>query len=436
MSPFLFSLFLSDFEGFFRDRGLSGVSIDSLSDILTLLYCDDAVILSTSEIDMKRKLEVLEDYIDLNKLTVNLKKTKIMIFSRGGGSRGSENVFQFKNERVEISKKYVYLGASFTSSSLFGSMSDDTALKGKQATGVVRGIIAKSKLTSWPTKMSLYNSLILSVLLNNAQIWGLRYIEVLERVQVNFFKKLFLLPPNTPDSIVRLEFGVVHISLTIFKLTINWLIKLLSMKSSRYPLICFKRQLQLDHADPTYNWVQQVINVFFSKIDFSESFTSLSSAYLRKHKGDLLEKFKQVCIQRDLSFASTSAFPLFYSRVLNPDEPKNYLLFKCFSFKYLKFLAQVRTANCRFFRATFDGVSYSIDLTENCSICNSNVTQTFQHIFFECAPLRQGQISNDEVVFSVENFITFLNDILPHKVKPVVHYFLNILRLRSFIINE
>ncbi|KAB0793218.1 hypothetical protein PPYR_12838 [Photinus pyralis] len=99
-------------------------------------------------------------------------------------------------------------------------------------------------------------------------------------------------------------------------------------------------------------------------------------------------------------------------------------------------MCQIRTSNIRRFKATFDGVTYRIDLTDICSICNSNSIQSFQHVFFECVPLRQGLTLDTEIVSNCENLLYFLNDISKDNVKAVVHYFLNILRLRSFILNE
>lgn len=47
LSPLLFLLFISDFEKYFRSKGLEGLNIDGLNGILMLLYADDTVILDT-----------------------------------------------------------------------------------------------------------------------------------------------------------------------------------------------------------------------------------------------------------------------------------------------------------------------------------------------------------------------------------------------------
>lgn len=95
LSPFLFSLFIADLETYYRDKGLEGLSIGSNHDILMLLYADDLVILSHSPADLSRKLNVLEEYTELNKLTVNMNKTKIVAFSKANYE--SKAGFAFKN---------------------------------------------------------------------------------------------------------------------------------------------------------------------------------------------------------------------------------------------------------------------------------------------------------------------------------------------------
>lgn len=57
ISPLLFSLYISDIEHYFREKGLSGIPIDDSTDILILLYADDIVILADSPSDMRNKIK-------------------------------------------------------------------------------------------------------------------------------------------------------------------------------------------------------------------------------------------------------------------------------------------------------------------------------------------------------------------------------------------
>ena len=86
LSPFLFSMYLNDIEEFFMTNGFEGVDIGMLK-LFLLLYADDIVLFSESEKGLQHGLNLLEKYCDKWKLQVNINKTKVMIFRKGGGVR-------------------------------------------------------------------------------------------------------------------------------------------------------------------------------------------------------------------------------------------------------------------------------------------------------------------------------------------------------------
>ena len=63
------------------------------TEVKFLLYADDLVLLSSTEKGLQQNLALVEDFCQNWTLTVNLKKTKIMIFQKK--SRCQENKFEF-----------------------------------------------------------------------------------------------------------------------------------------------------------------------------------------------------------------------------------------------------------------------------------------------------------------------------------------------------
>ena len=85
LSPFLFSLYLSDLEKKFDENnvnGLESISAKCLEQlgfyIKIILYVDDTVIMSETEEGLQQALLNFEQYCDLWKLKVNTQKTKIV----------------------------------------------------------------------------------------------------------------------------------------------------------------------------------------------------------------------------------------------------------------------------------------------------------------------------------------------------------------------
>ena len=80
--------------------------------ISILLFADDIVLLASSLEGLQRQLDALALFCNLRKLTVNLGKTKVMIFN--GVKKTSNFRFLFKGEEVEITSTYTYLGVQST----------------------------------------------------------------------------------------------------------------------------------------------------------------------------------------------------------------------------------------------------------------------------------------------------------------------------------
>lgn len=71
-------------------KSLNGLTCEFNSDeiyiylkLMMLLYADDTVLFSDSESDMQCALDAFKEYCHTWRLTVNLEKTKIVVFSGG-----------------------------------------------------------------------------------------------------------------------------------------------------------------------------------------------------------------------------------------------------------------------------------------------------------------------------------------------------------------
>ena len=102
---------VSDYIDRDGDRGalLSGTWIP------LLLYADDLVLISESPEGLQSQLDTLARYTQDRDLTVNLNKTKVMIFNTTTNwVNTSAPVFLYGEEEVELTKQYTYLGVVFT----------------------------------------------------------------------------------------------------------------------------------------------------------------------------------------------------------------------------------------------------------------------------------------------------------------------------------
>ena len=80
---FTFSLFLNDIEEQFIQAGMEGIEIEMVK-MFMLLYADDIVLFGNSAEQLQDSLNLLSTYCQRWKLTVNINKTKVMVFRKGG----------------------------------------------------------------------------------------------------------------------------------------------------------------------------------------------------------------------------------------------------------------------------------------------------------------------------------------------------------------
>ena len=165
-------------------------------------------------------------------MTVKTNKTKIIHF-RNAGKNTDTKIFLDKRE-IEIVSSYIYFGIPVSSSSLGLLAANEAMKKTKITTGCMLSTLANSKTNSWHSMIKLFNLVTTATFLYAAPIWSLRYTEILEKAQLDYFKRLRRLPVNTQNVSLRLELNLYKIDLKICELTIDIIIYLLKLPEDRH----------------------------------------------------------------------------------------------------------------------------------------------------------------------------------------------------------
>ena len=185
LSPFLFSLFINDLEVYLQQNQDAGLSLEQLS-IYLLLFADDAVILSDSIQGLQSSLNYLEMYCNKWNLSVNIDKTKIVVFRKGGILDRNE-CWTYAGVNIEIVNCFNYLGIVLSSGGAFIKATNTLAGKALRAMNSLLSITKSMKI---PTKImfSLFDSFVVSILNYGCEIWGFSKAENIERVHRKFCK--------------------------------------------------------------------------------------------------------------------------------------------------------------------------------------------------------------------------------------------------------
>lgn len=169
LSTLLFILFINDIVG---EVGggieLGGVRIPALK------FADDIVFLSETVEGMQLVMNRLENYCKQWNLTVNLSKSKMMIFRNG-------KKWSYRGESVEIVKEYKYLGVLITSNLNMKKHLECQLAAAKRAISSVWGRCIDNKYIEHTSKNKLFRATAASILLYGAQIWGHNFFEEVEK---------------------------------------------------------------------------------------------------------------------------------------------------------------------------------------------------------------------------------------------------------------
>nr|CAI5858677.1 unnamed protein product [Callosobruchus analis] len=310
-------------------------------------------------------------------------------------------------------------------------MADNSISKAKQAIGSVLSLLSQSKTTSWESRIKLFNSCVLNSISACLGVWGIRYTDNLEQIQISFFKRLLLLPKSTSSALVRLETGTIHIALFVFKVTLNFLLNILSMSPKRLPKICLNRLLALHNSECAYNWVLAIKSDIID-LGHPELWNNLNFTQLKRHKPILLEKLKEKLHQEDLDIALSSSYTVFYTQLTITHDPTNHLNFKI-PIYVSRILSQLRLSNNKYCAFHIKGLKYIFRPTEICTVCNNFDFETVEHILIKC-PLYKEVRPNSWI--SLNAIIDILNSLTPGTAKQFCKSFFAILKLRAFLLNE
>ena len=169
LSPILFNIFVNDIFKLINDNTIRDVELDN-NKLNALMYADDLILLSHSEEDLQKKLNLLHEYCQKWKLVVNKKKTKIMVFNRG--NKLIRTNCKLENATIETVKSFKYLGFSIAAKncSFLGTVEDLST----RANRAIFALNNKIKISKLPVKLALkvFNMQIVPILLYGAEVWG------------------------------------------------------------------------------------------------------------------------------------------------------------------------------------------------------------------------------------------------------------------------
>jgi hypothetical protein len=231
LSPTLFSLYISDFEQRVLGAAQRGAALDlpqlAARAVPPLLYADDMALLATSAAGLQQQLHLLEQFCTDRGLTVNLKKTKVMMLSGAADEADAMRRVRLAGltldgRRIEGATEFKYLGVVFHCTDPLGkSAAGARAAVARFAASMFEGRCTEMGLEATRLLLMLYHQLVDSTLSYGAAVWapglaiaaarrpvrGASGLSEAELQHQRTLRRLLGLPTRTPAATILAEAG-------------------------------------------------------------------------------------------------------------------------------------------------------------------------------------------------------------------------------------
>ena len=227
LSSILFNLYVNDIFDTIDEHTISDVYLNENNKINALMYADDLVLISRTKEGLQRQIDSLHNYCQKWKLSINIMKSKSMVFNRGNNL--IKTVFNIGGSPIENVKTFKYLGFTISAKNCgFQHTVDDLSLKANRA---IYAIKSKIKLSKLPMKLAIkiFKSQIIPILTYGSEVWGpymnFDYLSwensKIERTQTQFLKQVLGCNFQTSNNMVRADTGCRPLINMIIKIFIS-----------------------------------------------------------------------------------------------------------------------------------------------------------------------------------------------------------------------
>ena len=263
LSPLLFSLFLNDIEEHFIQAGMEGIDIITVK-MFMLLYADDIVLFGNSAEQLQDSLNLLSNYCKRWKLTVNINKTKVMVF-RKGGALPRNLTFLYNGNELEIVRNFKYLGIIFTAGGSFSETQNTLSGQAQKAIFKINKYLYRFTFISPKHKLELFDKLVTPILNYGSEVWGFIQGNAIERVHLQFCKQLLGVKKTTQNDFVYGELGRTTLITKRYLNIVKYWFKILASGDRKYINIVYRMMLRdMDLKRNSVNWASLIKHLLMS----------------------------------------------------------------------------------------------------------------------------------------------------------------------------
>ena len=435
ISPFLFSLFINDLEIYLHENPNATISLDQLS-LYLLLFADDAVIFSESVEGLQTSLDSLESYCKKWNLQVNISKTKIMVFRKGGNLRQNEK-WTYAGENIEIVSNFNYLGIVLSSGGSFVKATNTLVGKALKA---MHALLSITKEMQVPVKImfNLFDSFVGSILNYSCEVWGFATAENIERVHRKFCKWLVNVKMSTKNLYLAGEFGGFPLYIGRNVRIVKYWLNLHSSRSSNCILQTLNKLARNEvEMDPSISSWTAKVKLLLEHNGFPDVWMYPESVNINMFIPIFQNRLRDVFITEWNHGLSLSSSSMLYKEMKQSFEMSPYLLI-IQNKKHRNAIAKLRLSSHQLNIET--GRHTNIErLDRKCNLCNLDDLEDEYHFTLICPIYKDLRIAYIQKYFyrrpNVMKSLELLNSTRPKILNNLAIFILKAFKLRQNILN-
>jgi hypothetical protein len=252
LSPLLFGLYVDDLELWLAKIG-STASFPLLADteVVAPMYADDLGLAALQPPGLQLQLDTLASRSDHDGLTVNVKKTKVVIY-KAATAKSAPCVFTYKGAEVEQLDDFTYLGVNLHAHRRVAHAADPRAESGMRAAYMLLQQCRDKHVTDAVVQIDLFKSIVLPVAQYGHEVWAPSLLCVAhpddnpaDMLLRWFLRRVLGLRAGTPNDVLLVEAGQLpcHIG---FKVSLaKYWNRLVSMADGRMAKDAFIESVRL-----------------------------------------------------------------------------------------------------------------------------------------------------------------------------------------------
>ena len=234
-SPLLFGLYIDDIEALLKEAR-DDIDAPTLAQQLVaiLLFADDIALLSHSPEGLQRQLNILQGFCNRCGLTVNVAKTKVVVFER---KQSQSPVFLYNGQAIKQADFFKYLGKCSHATRGLSCAIEFLYNSARKAMFGVLGRCHELHIYQPSLKLKLFDALVRPIMTYACETWailgGKAAMRDIERVELRFLKMLLGVPENTSSKLVYAEFGRLPLQYSWLQQCLKYLGRMDSLGNDR-----------------------------------------------------------------------------------------------------------------------------------------------------------------------------------------------------------